>query len=199
VSKTKIKKRGSSDGFNYSVYCAKFFINPQVIQNAIRMYSDLKKLIGKKTFIDSLKEFKPMYPIIKSLSVKDNMLKCLLESYMGNLCYYSNGKLVNTSTMIQVPLPKLSLTQISGPFVFYCIGTKDELLGLTKISKDLIDQVSPYNLLDERSDFLEYEPPNISNITSKYSVDPKEAKLINLNIDGQVKMVKVRKYKLSIL
>jgi len=138
-----------------------------------------------------------MYPIIKSVSHIENILKCLLESYMGNLCLYSNNKLLNTTTLIETPLPKISLTQLSGPFVFYCIRTKDELLGLTKISKDLIDQVTPYNILDDRMEFLQYEPQNISNITMKYSVDPKESKLININIDGQMQMVKIRKYRLK--
>jgi len=197
VSKRKVKSLGSSEGFNYSKYCDEFFINPQVIKDAIRMYIDLKKLIQKKTFTQIVPEFKQMYPIIKSVSHKENILKCLLESYMGNLCLYSNNKLLNTTTLIETPLPKISLTQLSGPFVFYCIRTKDELLGLTKISKDLIDQVTPYNILDDRMEFLQYEPQNISNITMKYSVDPKESKLININIDGQMQMVKIRKYRLK--
>ena len=197
ISKRKIISLGSSEGFNYPKYCDEFFINPKVIKDAMRMYTDLKKLIQKKTFLEIVPEFKKMYPIIKSLSHKDNILKCLLESYMGNLCLYSNNKLLNTTTLIETPLPKLSLIQLSGPFVFYGIRTTEELLGLTKISKDLIDQIIPYNILDDKMEFLPYQPPNISNITMKYSIGSKESKLININIDGQIQMVKVRKYRLT--
>jgi hypothetical protein len=199
TSKRRIKAIESSKEFDYAKYCNEFFIDVRSIKDAIRLYTDLKKLVNTNTFKRIVPEFKSMYPIIKSLSHKENIFKCLLESYMGNLCLYSNNKLINTTTSIETPIPKMSLTTLSGPFVFYIMRTKDELLGLTKISKDLIDQVIPYNIIDDKMEFLPYQPQNLSNITMKHSIDKKNAKLININIDGQMQMVKVRKYKFTSL
>ncbi len=198
TSKVRIKPKGDIKDFDYSSYCESFHINKNTIQLALRLYQTLKKIMLKDHFIKSKKEFKQTYPVIKTveLSKKENIIKCFLESYMSNLCVYKNRKLVNTMTDLQITQEGISLIKPSGKLLFFGIKSRGELLGLTKVPEHLFDQVNPINIFDNELKYFDEEPQNISSITKKYTYVPNKSKIININIDGQVKSVKVKRYRL---
>lgn len=201
-SKKKVKSGFNiKEGFNYRSYCDAFFINTFPVLTALKLYKTLKKIIDKDSFIKAKHEFKKTYPVIKSLELKkrDNIIKCFLESYAGNMCILSNGSIINISTNSIIPQPKISLTKLTGEIIFYGIKSRDELLGLTKISKELFDQIIPINFFDNQIEYFAEEPQNISNITYKYTYIPtndSKKNFMNININGLVKMTKVKRYKL---
>ena len=184
---------------NYSEYCNKFYINSNGILSALRMYSTLSEIFKKETHKENISKFITSYPVIKSLDHKENILKCFLEGYLGNLCIYtSDKKIINLTTEVQVKPPKLALTNLFKSPIFFCLKGRDELFGLTKISRELVEQVFPINIITSNQKFIDEEPPNISNISLKYLFNPPSSKLINVFINNQMQKVQVKRYRLRI-
>jgi hypothetical protein len=201
-SKKKVKSKFDIKDFDYSSYCDAFCINPNTILSALRLYHTLKKIMLKDHFLEAKKEFKEKYPVIRSIELnkKENIIKCFLESYAGNVCVLTNGKLINTSTNNEITLGGVSLIKPSGKIIFYGIKSRDEHLGLTKVPKNLFDQVIPINIFDDEIKFFDEEPQDISNITKKYTYLPNKLNkqnVMNINIDGQVRSVKIRRYRIK--
>ncbi len=211
--KKRDKYRFDPKNFDYASYCKAFYINPETIKSALKLYDTFKKIIIKDNFIKAKEEFKKTYPVIRSIELKnkENIIKCFLESYLSNLCLVSKGKITSIITDGEIQGPKLSLTKLTSKYIFYGLKTRDEFLGLTNISRELFDQVMPINIFDDAIKIFDEEPQNILNITRKYNYvpseniepskknkeDEKKSKIINILIDNQIKSVKIRRYRLS--
>jgi len=199
-SKKKIRSIFDIKDFDYSSYCDSFFINTNTILSALRLYHTLKKIMLKDHFIKAKKEFKEKYPVIRSIELnkKENIIKCFLESYAANVCIIKkNGEIINTSTNNKISLSGISLVKPTGKIIFYGIKSKDGLLGLTKVPENLFDQVIPINIFDDELKYFDEEPQDISNITKKYKYLLNKPNVMNINIDGQVRSVKVRRYRIT--
>jgi hypothetical protein len=155
--------------------------------------------MSKNEYSKYFKEFKKIYSVKKSLSKKENIIKCFLESYLSNLSIFSNSNITNIILDNKLPAPKISLVNLSKSLIFFGLRTNDELLGLTKVDAELVDQVMPLYLLDYKNEYLVEEPVNLLNITSKYNYHPDVSSTMNVFIDGLVKIVKVKKYRFNII
>jgi len=111
----------------------------------------------------------------------------------------TNGKLINTLTNNEIVQRSISLVKPSGKIMFFGIKSRDDLLGLTKVPRNLFDQVIPINIFDDQIQYFEEEPQNISNITKKYTYLTIKPNVMNINIDGQIRSVKIRRYRLTSL
>jgi hypothetical protein len=198
-SNVTIKPKQNSNSFNYDLYCQEFFIDTKIIIDAIKLYNIFKKIMSKNEYSKYFKEFKKIYSVKKSLSKKENIIKCFLESYLSNLSIFSNSNITNIILDNKLPAPKISLVNLSKSLIFFGLRTNDELLGLTKVDAELVDQVMPLYLLDYKNEYLVEEPVNLLNITSKYNYHPDVSSTMNVFIDGLVKIVKVKKYRFNII
>jgi len=180
-------EKNVDNNMNINYYCDFLVLNPQTIINALKTYKTFSNIYNNNN--KEIDEFKKFYPVIRG-DHEENILKTFLENFLNNLCIYKKNQITNIITDNIIKIPNICLTIIVNLF-FYIRMTKDGPIGISNLSKKIINDVISDKVINLSKIYIKDKTHNILQTSNKYLLNyPKSEYSMNDYIKKTITMIK---------